>query len=162
MASERRIVVKSYLNVRNEFVAKEALAPGQAAELASDGKLEAVDAAKTPLSFIVVEDELQGNEIKDSYKTGDTLIAWTPTPGDVGLVRVGNSTNNKVTFAAPGDLIGLGTAGSVVKLAASPEDTVSSSKVKASRPVAIALEDLAIPANGGSGTAYEYLKVMFI
>jgi len=89
-----RIMLKC-LGHHDEGVADAAILPGEAVELAADGKYDPqasaqADALKGGLK-IAIEDALQGKTVDDAYASADVLFFYSPLSGDVvhALVKTG-------------------------------------------------------------------------
>lgn len=69
-----------------EGEADSAITPGQAVELAADGKYDQVQSSQAEGikgGFkVAYEDSLQGNTITDAYAQGDRVFIYEPLPGD--------------------------------------------------------------------------------
>ena len=76
------VILKNYLNIRNEYEAAAEVYPGMLLELTSAGKVQAHDTADDAVCMVAVEDELQGNGMDDAYSSGDQVQCWVPQVGD--------------------------------------------------------------------------------
>lgn len=81
--AKHSIVLKNYLNIRNEYDAAAAITPGELLELTAAGKVQAHASAggNAPRMF-AFEDELQGKDIDEDYAADKPVQVWHPVPGD--------------------------------------------------------------------------------
>lgn len=79
----KTIPVKCFTPVRDEAIAAAAITPGHLIERTSAGKVQVHSTAGGPVhKAFAVEDELQGNEIGDTYAADDLVQFNIFRPGD--------------------------------------------------------------------------------
>lgn len=80
----RTIIGKSYTNIRDEADAAATIIPGMLVKRNSSNKIIQHSPAGGPAApLFAVEDELQGKGITGNYLSGDKVLLWRPTPGDL-------------------------------------------------------------------------------
>ena len=81
--AKNTIVIKSYVNIRDEKVAQAAITPGHLVERRSDDKVQKHALAGGPCNpLFAIEDAFQGKKITDNYAASDEVFLWKPIPGE--------------------------------------------------------------------------------
>lgn len=80
------IQLKSYDLVINDHQAGEAFLPGSLLDVQDDDTVNKVAAANSTSSLVACENEFQGNTIRDSYSTGDSVRTWRLQTGEETLL----------------------------------------------------------------------------
>ena len=81
--AKNTIVIKGYLNIRDELVASAAITPGHLVERLADGKVQKHALAGGPVNpLFAIEDAFQGKKITDNYSTDNDVFLWKPIPGE--------------------------------------------------------------------------------
>lgn len=115
----KSIKLKRYNKIVNENDAAESITPGALIELDSNGEYQNHSTADGPASAtFALEDELQGNSVKDDYASGDPVQGGTFQPGDEVLALVASSYSPTVgeylTSAGNGNLQARGGSGDAI------------------------------------------------
>jgi hypothetical protein len=91
------IKIKNYLNVQEEIIAIGVITPGMLLELTSAGKVQAHSASgQNMFQYFAVEDELQGEEITDTYAVADPVQVWIPQRGDIVYALLADGENASI------------------------------------------------------------------
>ena len=81
--AKNTIVIKSYVNIRDELVAAAAITPGHLVERMANGKVQKHALAGGPASpLFAIEDAFQGKKITDNYASDNEVFLWKPIPGE--------------------------------------------------------------------------------
>jgi len=82
--SYQTVKLTKYLDIIAEYVAASAITPGMLIELISAGTVRAhATAGGNVLPMFALEDELQGNDLEDTFAAADRVQCWIPNRGDV-------------------------------------------------------------------------------
>lgn len=113
MARELNTILLKGINHHEEVVADAAVSPGEAIEIAADGKADPVQSAQAEALkgslFIAKEDALQGKTVDDAYVQNDILFYYIPVPGDHvnALVKSGEDIDLRDLLVVEGGGSGL-------------------------------------------------------
>lgn len=143
---KRTIILKNYLNVREELVANAAITPGHLIEVMSTGKVRKhASAGQNVLPMFALEDELQGKGIDEAYAAADPVQCWIPQRGDIVYALLKDGEN-----IAIGDFLESAGDGTLQKHVA---DVDSSNDITTIYPLQIVGQAIeAIDLSGSSGT----------
>lgn len=140
--AQNSVILKNYLNVREELNAAAAITPGMLVEMTSAGKVQAhANAGFDAIPMFALEDELQGKGIDEDYAADDPVQIFIPQRGDQVNAVLADGEN-----VSTGDF--LESDGNGYLQAYSKEDSAAGENSMA--VVAQALEDADL--SGSSGT----------
>lgn len=105
--AKNTIKLKDYLKVVEEYVAAGTITPGMLIEVTSAGKVQAHDSENGELLPVMFanEDEFQGQEIDDDYKSDDMVQCWIPQRGDMvyAILKAGEDVSQGDSLTSNGD-----------------------------------------------------------
>ena len=110
--AKNTIKLRNRLSIHDEFLVAsgKTLTPGQFVDLTSAGTITPTIATSQNTGMVVVEDELQGKGITDTYAEGDVCQVWTASKGDIVYALA-----SKSEVIAVGDVLALGATGYLEK-----------------------------------------------
>lgn len=81
--AKNTIILKGYVNIRDEKVAVAGITPGHLVERTSADKVKVhATAGGSVNNLFAVEDNYQGNDITDAYVADDLVMLIKPVPGE--------------------------------------------------------------------------------
>lgn len=144
--NKNTIILKNYLNVREEFVANAAITPGHLIEVMSTGKVRKhASAGQNALIMFALEDELQGKGIDDDYAADAMVQCWIPQRGDIVYALLKDGQN-----IAIGDFLESAGDGTLQKHVPDVDSAADVETIYGLQIIGQAIE--AIDLSGSSGT----------
>jgi len=101
--AKNTIILKGYVNIRDEKAAAGVITPGHLVERTSADKVQVhATAGGSVNNLFAVEDNYQGNDIDNNYAANDMVMLIKPIPGEQ-IYGIADSTSG--TSIAIGDLL---------------------------------------------------------
>lgn len=77
------IIIKAYVNIRDEKIANAILTPGHLVERMSTDKVKKhASAGGSANALFAIEDAYQGKKITEDYASAALVMLWRPVPGE--------------------------------------------------------------------------------